>query len=252
MKKQKKRTPQEFQALLQADRQMLKGLDPPLNPSYQPIPQAQRPLTSKPPKAALAVKMKAIRSYVDFNFKNPNRLGAKNKAKITKAFNLIQSAKSQGLAFVKTKSERRKEILNKFSGRHTHKGFKGGWIAGRAIGPKGKVKWKGDSYTIESPDLPDQTFYPIDAISVAQSEDIAETLTKLIADAPDEATFVPVNQESGEMLGYGFEKSKKAAIRLIEKWINQYGTAGESGSKSKGVQHNVDRWLVGIKIIGRA
>jgi len=195
--------------------------------------------------------MKVIKPFVNFNFKNANKLGKKKKALINKAFKTVaQNAGIGNARFIKTKSKKNVKKLAALFGNDLDANiFKGAFVPISKIGEKGKVKFNKDgSFSITVPDVqgfPDQKFFSIDPKQFAKKG--MKYIQELISDMPDNLRFAPVSATAGPLIGsartpQGYQSDKAKLIDLLNGWLASYTVSGKTG-------HAMRDWLTGIQVI---
>ncbi len=203
--------------------------------ALQSVKAESRQALGKSPKMGYADKLQAISPFVNFNFKNPNKLGPKNKGKITRLYNQI-SKLSAGNKFVPVQGSEKQKIASQLFNQvgQYKESVKGVWIPETTIG-NGELTWKGNTPVLEIPNFPEQTLYPLNQVHLASNP--RKTLEALIKGAPKDAIFVPLSKKDGEMIkSTGYRNDKTTIIETILDWMENYEDAGI--------------WLTGIKQIG--
>ena len=186
----------------------------------------------KPPKLKLADKMKAVKNFTNFSFKNIKRISPKNKAKISKAFKQFWAMKSQGFEFSKQRSAKKKETIKSFyKGDYDLKLFKGAFFPNPLQGTKAKIKFIGKgakNFKIKiakNGQIPARSIIPIDHIKLAKFGEAY--INKLIKTKSKKRRFAPVTRSVGALTKYGYQQSGEYIGALISEWAQEYSDAGE-------------------------
>ena len=184
--------------------------------------------------------MRIISPFVDFSFKRPEKLGKKNKAKLTKVFNSLSAFIDPKYTFKRDKNKGHISTINRLFGTPgTEKGY---FIPVATAGKKPKVKWKSGNPTFVVPEFPEQTFIPVDMADFADEPE--KYILGLIDKCPDDAKIAAVSA-NGVLDDYGYLGDKKQIIDTINGWINQYGVGNSKNN------HDMSNWFTGIQIVGK-
>ncbi len=206
-------------------------------------------------KIDYAERMAKIAKFTTFSYKNPNRLCAKNKAKITRAYNLIGEL-SPTRRFIPIKSEGKREKANNIFGAEVgnkDRGLlRGVFVPESVIGARGRLVQRGKNIAIVN-EFAEETYIEFDNQRLAKYTEAYLDKALPEPQAQQNLVVVTVNAELQDVA----LSDKKQAIDAILKLLNDYSpnAAGTMLNNGKNLNHAIGKqgwrgegWLVGVKL----